>query len=109
MAGSDLCQGGRAPLVMPAKAPLQPSVSHQLLSKLPQAAPSFGCSRPLGSSCPQAPTFGGLEEQDGSVRWEGVGMPLLHEGREEMQWLHAYSAFVSPYRRLSDEAEQDKH
>lgn len=36
-------------------------------------------------------------------------MPMLQEGREEVQWLSVYSLCVSPSWRLSTEAEQDWH
>ena len=36
-----------------------------------------------------------------------MGMAVLQEGREEVQWLGVYSLCVSPSWRLSTEAEQD--
>lgn len=38
-----------------------------------------------------------------------MGMPMLQEGREEVQWLSVYSLCVSPSWRLSTEVEQNKH
>lgn len=80
-----------------------------------QPAPSFDSSMPEHEGPIPAPgelllrrrpPFGALKNRNGSVLGEGLGMPLLKEGRLDDG---GYSAFVSPCWRPSNETEQDRN